>query len=275
LVKTVPDILARIVAQKRRELARTSSRRAALERQAAATRSGRRDFREALASRCPAIIAEIKKASPSRGVLTTDFDPVRLAAEYECGGAVALSVLTDGTFFQGSLADLAAARAAVKLPVLRKDFTLDAVHVIEAAAHGADAVLLIAAVLDETQIRELRELAARYELASVVEVHDRPELDRALSAGAEIIGVNNRNLSTFEVTIETSLRLAEHMPDGVIKISESGIQSRQDIRRLQQSGYSAFLIGEHLMKAGNPAKALRELSRDRHSCLSNPERRPS
>lgn len=207
----------------------------------------------------PAIIAEIKKASPSKGVLSADFNPVRIAREYEQGGAAALSVLTDRSFFQGSLADLECARAAVGMPVLRKDFTLEEYHVLEAAAAGADAILLIAAILEEREIRDLRESAARWGMAALVEVHEEGELDRAIGAGAEIIGVNNRDLTNFRVTLETSLRLAERIPAGVVRVSESGIRSAADVARLRAAGYHAFLVGEHLMQAGQPASALRAL----------------
>lgn len=207
----------------------------------------------------PAIIAEIKKASPSKGILAHEFDPRSMAREYASGGAAALSVLTDREFFQGSLADLESARAACKVPVLRKDFTIDEFHVMEAAAHGADAILLIAAILDPSEMRRFRELAAQLGMAALVEVHDGDELDAALASGAEIVGVNNRNLHTFEVTLETSLRLVEKIPSGVIKVAESGIHSNEDIRKLASAGYHAFLVGEHLMKSEDPAVALRAL----------------
>ncbi len=219
----------------------------------------RRDFRAALMARTPAIIAEVKKASPSKGVLSHDFDPSRIARQYERGGAAALSVLTDETFFQGSLADLEAARAGISLPVLRKDFTIATPHILQAAAHGADAILLIAAILSEGQIRDFREAAAGLRMAALVEVHDRRELDMAIASGADIIGVNNRNLNTFEVTLETSLRLAEHIPAGVLRVSESGIHNAGDIATLRAAGYTAFLVGEHLMKSGDPSAALKEL----------------
>jgi len=229
------------------------------ERQAEQARAGRRDFRRALAARAPAIIAEIKKASPSKGLLAQDFDPARLAREYEAGGAAAVSVLTDEAFFQGSLADLAAARGVCGLPVLRKDFTLNDNDVTEAAAGGADAILLIAAILETREIRSLAELAAGYGMAALVEVHDEGDLAKAIDAGAEIVGVNNRDLNTFDVTLETSLRLAPHIPPGVLKVSESGISSPRDIERLRAAGYRAFLVGEHLMKSTDPAAALRVL----------------
>jgi indole-3-glycerol phosphate synthase len=258
MVRAVPDILARIVEHKRSELVRDSPRRAELERRAAA-RTGQRDFRHALTARPPAVIGEIKKASPSKGVLAAQFDPASIAKVYSHGGAAALSVLTDGQFFQGALGDLETARGAVTLPVLRKDFTLDEFHVIEAAAHGADAILLIAALLEEKEMRHLRELAAQYRLAALVEVHDATELEAALASGAEIVGVNNRNLHTFEVTLETSLQLADKIPANVVKVSESGIHSRADVTRLADAGFQAFLVGEHLMKSADPAAALKEL----------------
>jgi indole-3-glycerol phosphate synthase len=258
MVRAVPDILARIVEHKRSELVRDSSRRGELERRAAA-RTDYRDFRHALIAHPPAIIGEIKKASPSKGVLAAQFDPASIARTYSMGGAAALSVLTDREFFQGSLSDLEAARAAVSLPVLRKDFTLAEFHVIEAAAHGADAILLIAALLEEKEMRDLRELAAQYRMASLVEVHDTSELETALDSGAAIVGVNNRNLHTFEVTLETSLRLADKIPANVVKVSESGIHARADVVQLTAAGFQAFLVGEHLMKSGDPATSLREL----------------
>jgi len=226
---------------------------------AEARRSDRRDFAAALRAKRPAIISEIKKASPSRGVLVEDFRPVELAKQYECGGAAALSVLTDHDFFQGSLADLCAARAASSLPVIRKDFTISEFHVLEAAANGADAILLIVAILDEAQLRAYRELAAEFNMAALVEVHDRRELGIALESGAEIVGVNNRDLRTFQVSLDTSLRLAPEIPPTVIKVSESGIFSSTDVHRLMDAGYDAFLVGEHLVKSGDAAQAIREL----------------
>ena len=256
MVKAVPDILARIVDQKRRDLSSVRERLADLERRAAG-RMERRDFRAALAAKKPAIIAEIKKASPSKGVFAENFDPAAIARQYTA--AAALSVLTDRDFFQGSLADLESARAAVAIPVLRKDFTIDEAHVIEAAAHGADAILLIAALLDESEMRRFRELAARFKMAALVEVHDASELDAALASGAEIVGVNNRDLRTFEVHLETSLRLAEKIPASILKVAESGIHSRADVEKLSAAGFQAFLVGEHLMKSADPAAALRAL----------------
>jgi indole-3-glycerol phosphate synthase len=170
-----------------------------------------------------------------------------------------MSVLTDAEFFGGSFADLKAARGASRMPVLRKDFTLDAVHVVEAAANGADAILLIAAILTPAQMRGYRELAAMYGMAALVEVHDSEELGAAIDSGADIIGVNNRDLRTFQVNLETSLRLSEGIPDGVLKIAESGIHSRADRLLLEGAGFHAFLVGERLMTAPDPETALREL----------------
>jgi indole-3-glycerol phosphate synthase len=260
LIDTIPDILARIVAKKREELQSVPAPLEAWERAAESHAQSRRDFRAALLARMPAIIAEAKKASPSKGVLAPDFDAAEIAAAYERGGASAVSVLTDQSFFQGSLADLEAARARIALPVLRKDFTIAPEHVLEAAAHGADAILLIAAILTEREIRDYREAAARYRIAALVEVHDRRELDVAIAAGSDIIGVNNRDLTTFQVSLETSLKLAEHMPSGAVRISESGIHDAADIARLRGAGYTAFLVGEHLMKSGDPAAALQRLA---------------
>jgi len=258
MTQALPDILARIVEHKRAELA---SRPAdpLLERRAADSVATRRSFTSALTAARPAIISEIKKASPSKGLLSDDFNPARTAAQYAAGGASALSVLTDERFFQGSLADLHSARAACSLPVLRKDFTIDEYHVVEAAAHGADAILLIAAVLGASELRKFRELAATFGMASLVEVHDTSELDAALDSGAEIIGVNNRNLHTFEVSLRTSLDLAARIPADRIKVSESGIHQHSDVALLMDAGYQAFLVGEHLMRAADPSAALRAL----------------
>ncbi|MFN0169041.1 MAG: indole-3-glycerol phosphate synthase TrpC [Bryobacteraceae bacterium] len=258
MVTTVPDILNRIVVRKREEL--REAHREGVEGRAEASVADRRDFRKALAGPGPAVIAEIKKASPSKGLLIDDFDPSLLARAYQDGGASALSVLTDERFFQGSLGDLQAARNTVTVPVLRKDFTIDPFHVHQAAAAGADAILLIVAILTGRQIREFRELAARYRMAALVEVHDEAELEVALDAGADLIGVNNRNLRTFEVALDTSLRLAGRMPAEVLKVSESGIHSRGDVERLMAAGYQAFLVGEHLMKSADPVAALRSLA---------------
>jgi len=258
MVTTVPDILGRIVEAKRAGLPALALRRNALET-SARNRVPSRDFRAALLANPPAVIAEVKQASPSKGTFTATFDPQAIARIYEAGGAACLSVLTDEEFFHGSLKDLAAARAAVELPVLRKDFTIDELHIVEAAAHGADAILLIAAILQEQQMRRFRELAEHNGMAVLVEVHSEEELEPAIRSGASIIGVNNRNLHTFDVSLETSLRLAEKIPADVVKVSESGIRSRQDVKQLRAAGYNAFLVGERLMTSADPAQALRDL----------------
>jgi indole-3-glycerol phosphate synthase len=258
MVHAVPDILARIVDTKRVELAQLAPMRVELERRAT-NREKARDFRAALLAQPPAVIAEIKKASPSKGVFLEQFDPPAIARTYHSGGAACLSVLTDRDYFQGSFADLEAARTAVPLPVLRKDFTVDPLHVIEAAAHGADAILLIAAILDTKEMRDLRELAASFGMAALVEVHDAAELDSAIASGADLIGVNNRNLHTFEVTLDTSFRLVEKMPAGAVRVAESGIHSQADVANLRAAGFHAFLVGEHLMKSPDPVAALRAL----------------
>jgi indole-3-glycerol phosphate synthase len=259
VVQTVPGVLARIVEHKRIELAERRWRTSLLEREAERRSGARRDFAAALTTIAPAIIAEIKKASPSKGILMDEFDPIRIARAYNRGGAAAVSVLTDSKFFQGSLADLEAVRQEVKTPVLRKDFTLDEFHVIEAAAHGADAILLIVAILDPDALRRLREAAERYRMAVLVEVHDEAELKKAVDSGARIIGVNNRNLIDFSVSLATCERLAPMIPPGTIRVAESGIHSSADIQRLQRFGYQGFLVGEHLMTSPSPEKALQAL----------------
>jgi indole-3-glycerol phosphate synthase len=259
MTTAVPDILARIVGHKRAELARQNDRLADLEKRGLDRVKDRRDFRTALISKPVAIIAECKKASPSKGLIAVGYDPVKQVRAYEDGGAIAVSVLTDAEFFRGSLNDLVAARSAVSLPALRKDFTISRYHVAEAAAHDADAILLIAAILSDSELRELRDYAEEFDLAALVEVHDENELERAVGSGARLIGVNNRNLRTFEVTLETSLRLANRIPAGVLRVSESGIRTRRDIQLLQEAGYQSFLIGERLMDSGDPRGMLREL----------------
>jgi indole-3-glycerol phosphate synthase len=251
-------ILDQIIVRKRAELVaeRATADLAALEDH---RRSARRSFRQALGASRPAIIAEIKKASPSAGVIAQDFDPAAIATGYQNGGAAALSVLTDKQFFQGSLQDLVRARVATSLPVLRKDFTLDRYHLLEASAEGADAVLLIVAALDDEELKTLLSQAKELQLDALVEVHDERELDRALEVGADLVGVNNRNLKTLEVSLETSFRLAKKLPPGVLAVSESGIRTSEDIRRLMAAGFQAFLIGESLMKQPDPGAALARL----------------
>ncbi len=259
MIGAIPDILAKIVEHKLAELPVRRLQLPAFERLASESVKGRRNFREALLAQPPAIIAECKKASPSRGLLAASYDPAAIGQSYEEGGAAALSVLTDEPFFQGRLEDLVAARAAVSIPVLRKDFTVDEVHVVEAAAHGADAILLIAAILPAARLRTLRELARRFAMDAIVEVHDQAELDAAVESGADIIGVNNRNLRTFEVSLATSELLAQRIPEAAVRMSESGIFGPADVARLRCCGYDAFLVGEHLMKSGSPSEALQAL----------------
>lgn len=258
-MQNVPDILARIVERKRIEVAAKQTSRPSFEQSARFQSAQRRDFAKALRAKPPAIIAEIKKASPSKGLLAADFNPAAQARSYFAGGAAALSVLTDRDFFQGSLSDLKTARAAAFLPVIRKDFTIDEIDVLEAAASGADAILLIAAILTVEQMTSFRESAESFGLAALVEVHDGDELARALDSGASVVGVNNRDLRTFEVNLETSERLSALMPASVTKVAESGIHSGDDVHRLQAAGFHAFLVGEHLMKSADPAGALRAL----------------
>jgi indole-3-glycerol phosphate synthase len=257
-----PDLLATIVAATRRI---TKSRRerepqAALERRAAAVLPRGQLFEDRLrrTDRCN-VIAECKRRSPSRGVLAAEYDPVQIAKAYEAGGAAAISVLTEPTFFDGALAHLEAVRAAVRIPLLRKDFVVDEYQLLEARAAGADAVLLIAAALGQAELQELQLRAWDLGLAALVEVHDDEELTRALEAGARVIGVNNRNLRTLQVDVKASDRLAARMPKGVVAVSESGLQTRADLERLAAAGYGAFLIGERFMTDPDPAAAIRLL----------------
>jgi indole-3-glycerol phosphate synthase len=215
-----------------------------------------RDFAGALAGPGLRVIAELKKASPSRGLLRGDYRPAELAAELERAGACALSVLTEEEFFQGSLEHLQAARQAAGLPVLRKDFVFDPWQVWESRAASADSFLLIAAILSDALLRELIALARTLGMEPLVEVHTREELERAAAAGARIIGVNNRDLKTFEERLETSLELVEFIPEDAIAVSESGLGSREELERLARAGFDAFLIGECLMTAADPGAAL-------------------
>jgi indole-3-glycerol phosphate synthase len=231
-----------------------------------------RGFRRALESKSRdgiAIIAELKKASPSKGLIRAEFHPVELARELETAGAAALSVLTDEEFFQGSLENLGAASAAVKIPCLRKDFIVDEFQLLEARANSADAVLLIVAALPQVELVGLADVARERGLDILCEVHDGDELQRALDAGCNLIGVNSRDLRTFQVDMETALRLAEHFPKKVVRVAESGIRSGADVARLRMAGYHAFLVGESLMRAESPGSALREL------VASNESRVPS
>jgi indole-3-glycerol phosphate synthase len=222
-------------------------------------KAGTRGFARSLTGNGRRIIAEIKKASPSKGVIRADFDPVSIAKNYAVHGAAAISVLTEERFFQGRLQDLEHVRAAVELPLLRKDFILDPYQIVEAKSYGADAVLLIAALLEPGLIRELRELAEALSLDVLVEVHTRNELEAAVIAGAHVIGINNRDLSTFEVSLSTTERLASLAPRNAILVCESGIDSFDAIRRVEKAGVHVFLIGESLMRAPDPGARLSEL----------------
>jgi indole-3-glycerol phosphate synthase len=253
-------ILDKIVETKRREVARRKETipLRALEKMISEMPSTR-DFRKAIRTGECTIIAEVKRRSPSRGLLRADFDPVRIARGYESHGAAAVSVLTDETFFGGSDADLSAVARAVSLPVLRKEFIIDPYQIHETRAIGADALLLIAAILTGGQLREYRELAASLGLAALVEVHDGTELEKALGAGAEIIGINNRDLQTFRTDMKTTLAVAPLIPKDRIAVSESGIRNRQDIETLTKAGIRAFLIGETLIAAPEIGPKLKEL----------------
>lgn len=256
----LPGILATIVASKREEVARLRSRRREIER-GAAEAPGTRDLARALRQDGRvALIAECKRRSPGAGDIRPGLDPVELTRAYEGAGASALSVLTDGPFFGGSNEDLVAVREATGIPVLRKDFTLDPLQVLEARAAGADAVLLIVRVLDDAGLAGLLREARDLGMAALVEVHEGVELARALHAGASLIGINNRDLSTFGTDLDTTLRLLEHVPEDVVVVSESGIRGPRDVERLGRAGVDAVLVGETLLRAERPADAARELS---------------
>jgi indole-3-glycerol phosphate synthase len=260
------DILERIVAVKREEIRVARKRRDLLSlRRDAETLGGQRDFVAALrakvAAGSAAVIAEIKKASPSKGVLREDFEPARIAESYERHGAAALSVLTDVQFFQGSAACLERARAASTLPALRKDFIVDSYQVYESRAIGADCMLLIAAVLDDSLMADLEALAGELGMAVLVEVHDRAELERALRLRTPLVGINNRNLRTFEVTLETSLGMRAAVPPDRLLVTESGILGAAEVQRMRDANVHVFLVGEAFMRAPDPGVALAELFR--------------
>jgi len=241
---------------------RRNSDRQALERAAAVhtPRGFRNQLRRvAQDGTAIAVIAELKKASPSKGLIRADFRPSELAREFEQAGAAALSVLTDEQFFQGSLDYLRQASSSSSLPCLRKDFIVDEIQIVEARANRADAILLIVAALDQKELVSLAGIARSYSLDILCEAHDEQELQRALDAGCDLIGINSRNLRTFEVNLETAYRLVEKMPAACVRVAESGIKSGADLARLRSAGYEAFLIGESLMKAEHPGEALAKL----------------
>ena len=256
------DILQRIVAVKRDEVAQARRRCGLAELQAqASAASPARGFAAALRARVeaghPAVIAEVKKASPSKGVLREHFVPADIARSYESGGAACLSVLTDERFFQGCAAYLQQARESCSLPVLRKDFLIDPYQVVEARAMGADCVLLIAACLDDGLMSELEACATEQGLDVLVEVHDGEELERALRLRTPLIGVNNRNLRTFEVSLDTTIGLLPRVPGDRLLVTESGILARADVQRMRSADVHAFLVGEAFMRAPDPGQALR------------------
>ena len=258
------DILQKIVAVKRDEIAAARARRDLNSlRRDAESLGGLRDFiaslRSTIAAGRAGVIAEIKKASPSKGVLREHFAPAEIAASYERHGAACLSVLTDVQFFQGANAYLEAARAACSLPALRKDFMVDAYQVFEARAMGADCILLIAAVLDNAQLADLEAQAHGLGMAVLVEVHDAAELDRALRLNTPLVGINNRNLRSFEVTLDTTLGLLKNVPPDRLPVTESGILGPADVQRLRAADVHAFLVGEAFMRAADPGLALAEL----------------
>ena len=241
--------LEEILRVKRAEIERLRPRAAELERQARA-RTDFRDFRAALRQSDDklGVIAEVKKASPSAGVIAESFDPIEIAKDYERGGANAISVLTDSQFFQGKLQDLADVRRAVSAPLLRKDFILDEIQIAESAANGADAILLIVAALEQKELLDLLDAAATYRLDALLEVHTREELNCALGAGAKIIGINNRNLATFDVDLAVTEELCREVPDEIVLVCESGIKTLQDVARVKACGADAILVGEALMR---------------------------
>jgi indole-3-glycerol phosphate synthase len=260
--KTEPkNVLARIVERRREAIAHRKrvlpdvALRLAVEKKSAPVR----DFQGALTRAGLNIIAELKKASPSRGLLREDYQPAKIAPELEGSGAAALSVLTEEDFFQGSLADLKEVSKATKIPILRKDFIMDPWQVWETRAANADAFLLIVAILDDDALRHLLALGRELGMEALVEAHSREELSRAIGAGAKIIGVNNRDLKTLEVRIETSLELVELIPEECVAVSESGIRSHADLVRMRRAGFDAFLVGEHLMTAPDAGAGLTKL----------------
>ena len=252
--------LARITAHKRTEIAaRRAATPLAAVRQRAESAAPARGFLAALNAHQPAVIAEIKRASPSAGVIRADLDPAAIAKSYESAGAACLSVLTDEQFFQGADHHLCSARAACRLPALRKDFIVDPYQVYETCALAADCLLLIVAALDAAQLPDLAQLAGELGLDVLVEVHDRGELERALALEPQLLGINNRNLATFETSLDTTIDLIDAAPSGVTVVAESGIHTSDDVRRLRAAGVEAFLVGTAFMRAADPGAALRQL----------------
>ncbi|MFZ0661826.1 MAG: indole-3-glycerol phosphate synthase TrpC [Acidobacteriaceae bacterium] len=254
--------LQRILATTRATVAERKQRAPLADVERRASLHEPRGFARALRKRSatgPAMIAELKKASPSKGLIRPEFDVDALADSLKAGGAAALSVLTDEPYFQGSLRNLEIASSRTELPCLRKDFMVDEYQIVEARAHGADAVLLIVAALSDAELARFTAFSHQYELDVLCEVHTGEELARVVDLGCDAYGVNNRDLSTFAVTLETSLRLAEHLPAGAVRVAESGIHTTADVERLRAAGFDAFLVGESLMRQADPGTALRAM----------------
>ena len=259
-----PTILRKILQRKYAEVTERRKLRSITElEQQVLNQSPLRDFAQAIQTRitqgAPAVIAEVKKASPSKGVIREDFKPADIARSYQDGGAICLSVLTDVDFFQGADAFLQQAREACELPVLRKDFNVDPYQIVEARALGADAILLIVAALEDAQMKELAEIAGQLGLSVLVEVHDRAELERALELSTPLIGINNRDLHSFETRLETTLELLQHIPDDRIVVTESGIHNAEHVALMREHNVQSFLVGEAFMRAKEPGQKLKEL----------------
>ena len=260
----VPDILKKILVRKEEEVAQRSANTsidqlAEQARQASPVRGFCRAMTNAMAAGEAAVIAEVKKASPSKGVLREHFNPAEIAKSYEQGGAVCLSVLTDADFFQGSEQALQQARSACQLPIIRKDFIIDPYQVVEARSINADCILLIAAALSDAQMSALYTQAVELGMDVLVEVHDAEELDRALSLQPMLLGINNRDLRTFDVSLNTTIGLLDRIPNGTMLVTESGILSRDDVQRMREHGVNGFLVGEAFMRAADPGQALATL----------------
>jgi indole-3-glycerol phosphate synthase len=261
-----PDILKKILLRKREEISERTRLNDidALKKQmeqAEPVRGFISSIEKTIASGKPAVIAEIKKASPSKGILRENFDPVAIAKTYQDNGATCISVLTDSDYFQGSEDYLKQARAACKLPVIRKDFIIDPYQVYEARAINADCILLIVAALDDDILKELLAIAHSLDMDALIEVHDKNELARALKCGARLIGINNRSLHTFETSLQTTLSMLNEVPDNKILVTESGILTTEDVSLMQENGVHAFLVGEAFMRADDPGEKLKELFR--------------
>jgi indole-3-glycerol phosphate synthase len=259
-MSSTPTILDKIVARKREELVERRKKRSLnnLE-QLAQIAAPVRGFAKSLSGRRPAVIAEIKKASPSKGIIRADFNPSQIATQYEKAGAACLSVLTDIDFFQGNDLYIKEAQAVTKLPVLRKDFMIDPYQIIESRALGADCILLIVACLSDAQMSELHAVATKLKMDVLVEVHDRAELDRALELPTTLIGVNNRNLKNFQVSLNTTLSLSKYIPSDRLLVTESGINTSNDVALMQSQGIHTFLVGESMMRETNPGEAFTAL----------------